>query len=360
MEGSLISRYLLRAILSLYAHSFAAPKRAKIPERSIHKTSMAVHRARDAEVLGRPHFHDINSSDDSENVHNHRASLASSDTPSLWTQYVWELHKPDADALVACLPHASLFEDEKDETAPWTVMYWDETGQGLPTEVAAKWPRFRIETVADMDWVQAYQDILTPLEIGEFYIHTSHHPKSAHHRFCLQLDAKMAFGSGHHETTRGCLAAIQDLWAQDPWGRALDWGCGSGILALAMNQLSPGSTIAMDNDPEAVQETCINALTNLIPTQAVCGQAWEDVADQGPYDVIVANLFSALLIRLAHTFHARRYLILSGMMVDQEAGVIQAFSDQGWQVHMRYPLGQWVTVWLRRAIPADASAQGQV
>lgn len=272
--------------------------------------------------------------------------------PTQWRQYKWVLPKNQAQHVVDALDHASMFEQDTDNPETlWHVSYDDYDGQGLPDNPL--WQTFpaQISQVVAEDWVAKYHTSLAPLSIQDFYIHTAGHPPSSQHRWNLCIDAGMAFGSGHHETTQGCLHAVQDIFRHQPWQKALDWGCGSGILTLAMNCLQPHSAMGMDNDSVAIQVAQENATLTDIPTPFFVGATAQD-AIQGMQghtpDLIVANLFSHLLGELAPSFPHAQTIVLSGMLDHQAPLVQKVFETLGWRVHKIYTLGHWVTLWMIR------------
>jgi len=160
------------------------------------------------------------------------------------------------------------------------------------------------------------------------------------------MDAGMAFGSGHHETTQSCLFLIHELFKKEPWHSALDLGCGSGILTLAMNGLLAGSALGSDNDPEAIKVAKENAVMNRIPSSFV---ECEGVPESDkPFDLIVANLYSYVLLELAPHMAGASHLILSGMMNSQAPQVQELYCNQGWICSHHREMGQWTSLWLSR------------
>jgi ribosomal protein L11 methyltransferase len=162
----------------------------------------------------------------------------------------------------------------------------------------------------------------------------------------------MAFGTGHHATTQGCLVAIDDLCCQyGPPLRALDVGTGSGILAIALAKLGTPEVWAIDNDPIALDEAQKNVTTNHVAQPIrLSGAPVEDLSL--PFPLIVANLFSATLTSLAPTLTSATaphgHAILSGIQRDQETEVLAAYTPPLWQLRRRYPKEEWVTLILQR------------
>jgi ribosomal protein L11 methyltransferase len=181
--------------------------------------------------------------------------------------------------------------------------------------------------------------------VGDFYIHTSHYPPSWDHPFQLCVQATTAFGSGHHATTQGCLQLIQDVWAKTGWKKALDFGSGSGILAMAMNRISPGSAVGIDNDGEAVRVAQENAESNHCPTLFMVGDC---LPDGGPFDCIVANVYGPILVDAAPMFLDAKNVILSGILQIQSGGVIKAYESLGWALEKTIESEEWASLWLRK------------
>jgi len=163
-------------------------------------------------------------------------------------------------------------------------------------------------------------------------------PEGAQERFVLRLDPGLAFGSGSHPTTRLCLEWLaQEL--SEPNGsqelRLLDFGCGSGVLALAALMLGATDVIAIDHDPQALLATADNAAYNaLADFRLRIGDA-DMLTGEAPFDVIVANILAAPLIELAPRIvgllRPGGRLVLSGILEDQAAAVTAAYPELAFQ-----------------------------
>jgi ribosomal protein L11 methyltransferase len=162
----------------------------------------------------------------------------------------------------------------------------------------------------------------------------------------------MAFGTGHHATTQGCLKAIELLYERyGPPDSALDLGTGSGILAIALAKLGTRRLWATDIDPIALTEAQKNSETNNVADGIqLSDQPLEHLPH--PFALIVANLFSATLVALAPTLSSvlipHGHLILSGIQFDQEHDVLTAYSAPAWNLVTRYPKEEWVTLVMQR------------
>ncbi len=206
------------------------------------------------------------------------------------------------------------------------------------------------------DWVSESQRLHAPIRAGRFFIHGSHFAgKPPRGSQPILLDAGMAFGTGRHETTKGCLLALDRLRREGrKVRRPLDLGCGSGILAMAMARLWGVPVLAADTDKPSVavarQNADINGVGPLVCTLRSHGFQAAALRQGGPYDLIAANILAKPLCRLAPGF-ARHLapggrLLLSGLMVDQEAEVVSAQERAGLKLLEARHLGDWSTLLL--------------
>ena len=216
--------------------------------------------------------------------------------------------------------------------------------------------------VAARDWLAENRAAFPPLHIGRFWIYGSHvtqpQPPAS---LPLLIDAALAFGSGTHPTTEGCLRALQMIRSIAP-RRVLDMGCGSAILAMAGARLWPSCQIvAADNDPVAVRVAARNrALNAIAPAKmrlAVShGFGSRIVCNQAPYDLVLANILAGPLSRMAPDLVPRlannSWLILSGILHRQARSVEIAYRAQKMRLWHRICLGDWTTIIMR---PAAAS-----
>jgi len=208
------------------------------------------------------------------------------------------------------------------------------------------------------DWVSESQRLHAPIRAGRFFIHGSHfRGKPPGGSQPILLDAGMAFGTGRHETTKGCLLALDRLRrAGRKVRRPLDLGCGSGILAIAIARLWSVPVLAADTDKPSVavarQNADINGVGALVRTLRSHGFQAAALRQGGPFDLIAANILAKPLCRLAPGF-ARHLapggrLLLSGLMVDQEAEVLAAQERAGLKLLERKRLGDWSTLLLTK------------
>ncbi|HTO85533.1 MAG TPA: 50S ribosomal protein L11 methyltransferase, partial [Methylomirabilota bacterium] len=195
-------------------------------------------------------------------------------------------------------------------------------------------PPASIDYIAPRNWVAETQRLLAPIRAGRFFVHGAHFDgRPPRGTLPLQIEASIAFGTGRHETTRGCLLALDRLARTGRrFRRPLDLGCGSGILALAMARLWEAPVLAVDVDLNSVavarENLRINGAGDQVRVVKSHGFGASAVRRSGPFDLIVANILAGPLCRLARGFG--RHLapggvaILSGLMNDQEPQVIAA------------------------------------
>lgn len=193
--------------------------------------------------------------------------------------------------------------------------------------------------LADCDWQGAFRKHFQPLRFDRLWVVPSWHPTPADAQLVITLDPGMAFGTGTHPTTALCLAWLATDAAVA--GRSvLDYGCGSGILAIAAARLGAREVVAIDLDPQACEVTRENAARNACPLMT--GLPGELRA--GQFEVIVANLLLQPVLALADEFAARLapggQLGLSGLMVDQVARVLEAYAPAFKMAPPRH-MGEW-------------------
>ncbi len=168
------------------------------------------------------------------------------------------------------------------------------------------------------DWIEKYKKSITPVEVGEFYIHPGwHEPKRG--KINIQIDPALAFGSGHHETTEGCLKSISKYAA--PGVNMLDVGCGSGILAIAAAKKGAKVDIC-DTDELAIDEAKKNFKLN----EAEFSDAWvgSAVHAQSKYDIVTANIVADVLKMIANDLV--RVTKPGGLLI--LSGIIEKYRDE--------------------------------
>jgi ribosomal protein L11 methyltransferase len=218
---------------------------------------------------------------------------------------------------------------------------------------------FALSELPEIDWVAKVRRELSPVEAGRFFVFGSHDAdRLPPGRVGLQIEATVAFGTGHHGTTLGCLCAYDRLLDTGfrP-GRVADIGCGTGVLALAAAATLPGARIvASDIDAVAVDvalaNLAVNGLEGRIDCVVAAGFDHPVIAAAAPYDLIFANILKGPLIELAPAMaaHAARgaRVILSGLLVVQAEAVTAAYLASGFTLESRDDIGEWSTLVLTR------------
>lgn len=218
-------------------------------------------------------------------------------------------------------------------------------------------PAFEFEQVPDLDWVAESQKAQPPIQAGRFYVHGAHMRGAVPAgRIPIEIDAGAAFGTGRHESTRGCLIALSQLARGRRVRRPLDLGCGSGVLAIAIAKLWPVQVLAVDNDPTALEVAAGNARLNAVAPRLRCaasdGYRSALVARRAPYDLIVANILAGPLAAmagdLARCLAPGGVAVLSGLLAAQQRAVMAPHRGRGLRLRTRVLAGDWATLVLGR------------
>ncbi len=215
---------------------------------------------------------------------------------------------------------------------------------------------FTISELPETDWVAHVKRELSPVEAGRFFVYGSHDADKVPQE-CepLLIEASMAFGTGHHGTTHGCLLALEELLSRGiACKNVADIGCGTAVLAMAAARVWPEPVIASDIDPVAVEVAEANAQANNLGGRIRCleaaGFAHPDIETAAPFDLIFANILKGPLVALAPDLKdhcaADGYAILSGILNEQAEEVIAAYAAQGFAVQQRFVMGEWTTLLL--------------
>ncbi|SFO28266.1 ribosomal protein L11 methyltransferase [Mesorhizobium sp. NFR06] len=223
-------------------------------------------------------------------------------------------------------------------------------GLGLPKPVER-------EAIPDIDWVSRSLEGLKPVRAGRFLVHGSHDRARRHSGdLAIEIEAGLAFGTGHHGTTAGCLEMLDMVVRREKPRNALDLGTGSAVLAIALAKLAHIPVLATDIDPVAVRVAAANARLNhvkaLVETVTAPGFHHPIFAKRAPFDLIVANILARPLMRLAPEM-ARHVslggsLVLSGILDRQRDAVISAYVGQSFR-HVRTSHREgWSTIHLKR------------
>ncbi|WP_240229877.1 50S ribosomal protein L11 methyltransferase [Devosia lacusdianchii] len=207
----------------------------------------------------------------------------------------------------------------------------------------------------EINWVAKSLEGLAPVIAGGFYVYGSHETGPVPSGLTpMRIDAAQAFGTGHHETTTGCLEAIDKLLKRRKPRHMLDVGTGTGVLAIALAKRTRTTVIATDIDPISVVTTQENATQNgvgkLIIALEATGLNHPAIAQNAPYDLIVANILAGPLMALApavgRAAQKGATIILSGILEHQARGVINAYARQGMTLTQKLQRKDWTTLML--------------
>lgn len=217
---------------------------------------------------------------------------------------------------------------------------------------------FAVSEVPETDWVAHVKRELQPVEAGRFFVYGSHDADQVPEgKVALLIEAAMAFGTGHHGTTKGCLLALDRLDRAGFRGQNVaDIGCGTAVLAMAAAAIWERPVIASDIDPVAVDVARANATANGLADRVICveaaGFAQSDLRARTPYDLVFANILKGPLLDLAPDMAthvaAGGYAILSGILNTQADEVVAAYKRTGFTLAARDEISEWTTLVLRR------------
>jgi len=251
----------------------------------------------------------------------------------------------------ACWRIEALFDGPPERAALEARLALAAAGSGIAL------PASKLAPLPVRDWLALNRKQFPPVAAGRFLVYGSYHTKPLPPgAIGILLDAGLAFGSGTHETTRGCLLAIERLARRRRFRRPLDLGTGSGILAIAMAKRWRRRVLAADIDPVAVRVAQANARRNgvgpTVRTVQSTGLQARALRRGGPYDLITANILARPLERMARDLACALApggrAVLSGMLVAQQPGVLAAYRAQGLRLAGRVRLGGWATLILAK------------
>ncbi|MEL6585974.1 MAG: 50S ribosomal protein L11 methyltransferase [Pseudomonadota bacterium] len=290
-------------------------------------------------------------------------------TPASWSALTTLPGREAAEALGAKMEDmdpapdgVGVFEME-DSSGLWEVgAYFTEAPNAaiLALLAAAFGARpFTVSEIPPTDWVAHVRRELQPVEAGRFFVYGSHdQDRVPEARVALLIEAAMAFGTGHHGTTQGCLLALEDLLQDGVTCQTVgDIGAGTAVLAMAAARVWPEArVIASDIHAVAVDvaeaNLAVNGMAGAVHCVEAAGFDHGDLAALAPFDLIFANILKGPLVDLApdmagHTAQGG-HAILSGILTPQADDVVAAYDRAGFDLAARRVLGDWTTLTLRR------------
>lgn len=217
---------------------------------------------------------------------------------------------------------------------------------------------FVVSELPETDWVAHVRRELSPVEAGCFFVYGSHDAdKVPDDCEPLLIEAAMAFGTGHHGTTLGCLRALDRLATDGFHGQnTVDVGCGTAVLAMAAARIWPENVLASDIDEVAVEVAAANVTANGLEGRVRCVEAagfdHPELAAAAPFDLVFANILKGPLVALApdmaQAMQPGGYAILSGILNEQADDVIAVYAQSGINLTHRESIVDWTTLTLRK------------
>jgi ribosomal protein L11 methyltransferase len=214
------------------------------------------------------------------------------------------------------------------------------------------------DTVEAKDWVKATLEELVPVRAGRFIVHGRHdRSKVPANKLGIEIEAALAFGTGHHGTTRGCLMLLDHVLKAWRPRRVLDLGTGTGVLAIAAAKALRIKVLASDIDPLSVRVAAENARLNgsgdLVETIRATGFAAPEFAQRGPFDLVLANILANPLRQMATPMAQHlapsALVVLSGLLPPQAQGVIAAYRGRGLVLKRHIQIEGWSSLLLQLA-----------
>jgi ribosomal protein L11 methyltransferase len=254
-----------------------------------------------------------------------------------------------------------VFEVE-DGSGLWEVGgYFEEAPDAAALAVLAaafEAKAFTVSELPETDWVAHVRRELAPVAAGRFFVYGSHDADKVP-QDCepLLIEAAMAFGTGHHGTTLGCLRALDRLALDGFVGKCVvDIGCGTAVLAMGAARIWPDPVLASDIDEVAVDVARANVVANGLEGRVECVEAagfdHPALARAAPFDLVFANILKGPLVALAPDMAGvmgpDAYAILSGILNEQADEVIEVYAQSGINLHHRESIGDWTTLTLQK------------
>jgi ribosomal protein L11 methyltransferase len=214
------------------------------------------------------------------------------------------------------------------------------------------------DTVQAKDWVKASLEDLIPVPAGRFIVHGRHdRARVPANKLGIEIEAALAFGTGHHGTTRGCLLLLDQVLRSYQPRRVLDLGSGTGVLAIAAAKAQRRRVLASDIDPVSVAVARDNARLNGVGflVEAICATGFSapQFASRGPFDLVLANILANPLKQMATPMAAHlapsALVILSGLLPQQARGVIASYRGRGLILRRQLLIDGWSSLLMQRA-----------
>ena len=279
-------------------------------------------------------------------------------SPPLWKASI-ALAKSEASNMASLLelasePQAVLIAEEPfGANAVVEALYTEEPDAAQLSRIAGR--EILVEPLPDQDWIRLSQEGLPPVRAGRFFVYGAHDTGQVPHGVIpMRIEAGLAFGTGHHETTALCLGVLSDLARRRTYTNVLDLGCGTGLLAIGAAKLWKKPVLASDIDPVAIEVTDENAVSNgvgpLVRGVVADGLINPVLAGAAPYDLIIANILAGPLTRLmpqiVNAMAPGATLVLSGLLHNQEAMILSFY--QGLRFLGRHRDGPWSALVLEK------------
>jgi ribosomal protein L11 methyltransferase len=263
----------------------------------------------------------------------------------------------DVDALLEGATYSILEEDE--DKGVWRIDAFPTTSEEADRlrEVLAGFSALKTttEVLADADWLAMALSGLPPVRAGRFFVYGMHdRGRTSPNNVNLRIEAGAAFGTGHHGTTVGCLLAYDRLLKRRRFGKVLDVGAGTGVLAIAAARCGATTAVGTDIDRISVRISRENAKVNKVDARFVhaSGLGHRLVTEHAPYDLVFANILAWPLVKLAEPIRRAvrpgGYIVLSGLLRTQERFVRTAYLNRGFRLTDRIRRDAWSALVLRR------------
>ncbi len=263
----------------------------------------------------------------------------------------------DTDVRLEGATYSILEEDEDRDVWRIDAFPVDDDEADAFREVLGAFPALQVvtEVLADADWLAMALSGLPPVRAGRFFIYGVHdRGRTPPNAVNLRIEAGAAFGTGHHGTTVGCLLGYDALLKRKRFGRVLDVGAGTGVLAIAAQRTGTGIAVGTDIDKDSVRISRENAKLNRSSARFLwaSGLGHRTVREAAPYDLVFANILARPLVWLAQDIKGALKpggtAILSGLLRTQERFVRAAYLARGFRVERRIHRDAWCALVLRR------------